>query len=473
MKRKSLTGIIYLVAVVQLVAAWLGFTISQQYLIEPPGRMVRGGWEVFAAQHVAFERSNPKALGDVLQWLQVELGIRATLFSPDGRVIGSNHDPVPAPIPVAAAAQLPERDIQPSDDPNRYVVGIHDQGKLVAYVITDRFRFKRPLTKQVLFAASLLLLVFAGSLLFARSLVRPLKALRDTAKSFGAGNLSARARLQREDELGQVASAFDDMAERIQALLQSQRELLANVSHELRTPLARIRVALDLATDGDAAAARQALASITVDWGDLERLVEDVLATARLDFGASSTGGPLLRTDEVDLKAMADAVTVRYQIVYPEETLYTEVDENLPSVLADGGLLKRVLDNLIDNARKYSEPGNPVWLRMRPDGDGVVLEVEDHGMGIAEADLPHIFTPFFRADRSRNRKTGGVGLGLALVRRIVTAHGGKVDVRSAVGKGSTFRVSLARRTEARPASAVEGGVTRALAEGSPLGASAL
>jgi signal transduction histidine kinase len=248
--------------------------------------------------------------------------------------------------------------------------------------------------------------------------------------------------LQRNDELGEVAKAFDDMAERITALLHSQRELLANVSHELRTPLARIRVALDLATEGDAEAARDALANIGTDWGDLERLVEDVLAAARLDLGSSEPGGLAVRKDRVNLAEIAEAALERCQVLYPAERLELDIGPDVPTIEGDGALLRRVVDNLLDNARKYSDARSPITLRLRREQDGAVLTIVDRGMGIETADLPHIFTPFFRADRSRTRKTGGVGLGLTLVRRIVTAHGGKVDVKSVVGQGTEMLVHL-------------------------------
>jgi signal transduction histidine kinase len=129
-------------------------------------------------------------------------------------------------------------------------------------------------------------------------------------------------------------------------------------------------------------------------------------------------------------------------VVYPGEPLVLDLEPDLPPIEGDGALLRRVLDNLIDNARKYSDPESPITLRMRRDGDGILIAVIDRGMGIDAADLPHIFTPFFRADRSRTRKTGGVGLGLTLVRRIVTAHGGSVDVKSTVGQGTEMYVKL-------------------------------
>lgn len=445
MKPKGLIVSIYVVALVQLLTAWLGFSISQQYLIEPPGRVGRGGWEVFAAQHVAFERNNPEALADTMNWLRVELGLHATLFSPDGKVVASSHDPVPHPISKQQALQLPVRDVAPGEQPDTYLVGIHDGAALVAYVITDRFRFRRSLTRQILFGVALLSVVLFGSLTFARSLVRPLRKLADAARAFGGGKLSARTHIRRPDELGEVAQAFDDMAERITALLQSQQELLANVSHELRTPLARIRVALDLAAEGDELAARDALANITTDWGDLERLVEDVLATTRLDLGASGAGAPL-RIGPVDLPELSKAAAERFSIVYPNEPLRVNVIEPLPFPQGDSALLRRVIDNLLDNAHKYSEPGQLVELRMQTEPGGVRVSVVDQGMGIDPTDLPHIFTPFFRADRSRNRRTGGVGMGLALVRRIVEAHGGSIDVTSQIACGTSMTVHLPWRS---------------------------
>lgn len=465
MKPTRLVVSIYLVALVQLLTAWLGFSVSRDYLIEPPGRQGIGGWEVFAAQHVAFELHNPAALRDVMEWLRVELGISVTMFSPGGEMLATNHAEVPPPLPPASAAALPVRGFVPGPLPDTLAVGIHEGNELVAYVITDRFRFRRPLSRQVILAAIVLSVVLLGSLVFARSLAKPLRHLARVARDFGSGQLGARARLERRDELGAVANAFDDMAERITALLQSQRELLANVSHELRTPLARIRVALDLAAEGDAEAARDALANITTDWGDLDRLVEDVLAAARLDLGSTAPGGFPLRRDPVNLAELAAAAQARAQVVYPNETLELEAPPDLPSIQGDAGLLRRVFDNLIDNARKYSEPGRPVSVRLWSDSERVCFSVVDRGMGIDPADLPHIFTPFFRADRSRTRKTGGVGLGLTLVRRIVTAHGGVVEVQSDAGRGTEVTVALPATAAA--ASAPERAHFRTSAKESP------
>jgi two-component system OmpR family sensor kinase len=444
MKPTRLVVSIYLVALVQVITAWLGFSISRDYLSESPGRLGRGGFETFAAQHVAFDRNNPSALHETMEWLRVEIGISVTLFKPDGSVIASTHASVPAPLPPGRIERLPLHGFLPGPRPDTYAVGIYEASNLVAYVITDKFEFRRPISRQFLLLAVVLSVVLLGSLLFARSLAVPLWHLARVARDFGRGKLNARVRLDRRDELGAVAQSFDDMADRITALLHGQRELLANVSHELRTPLSRIRVALDLAADGDAEAARDALANISTDWGDLDRLVEDVLAAARLDLGSSEPGGFPLRRDHVNVADLVQAACERSQVVHPNERLELDLESDLPIIEGDAVLIRRVIDNLVDNARKYSEPKSPIILRLRRAGDGLELAVIDRGMGIDAADLPHIFTPFFRADRSRTRKTGGVGLGLTLVRRIVTAHGGSVDVTSTVGQGTEMCVHLPR-----------------------------
>jgi two-component system, OmpR family, sensor kinase len=444
MKPTRLVVSIYLVALVQLITAWLGFSISRDYLTESPGRLGRGGFETFAAQHVAFDRNNPPALHETMEWLRVEIGVAVTLFKPSGDVIASTHRDVPGPLQREQIEHLPLHGFLPGPRPDTYAVGIYEAGKLVAYVITDKFEFRRPMSLQFLLLAVVLALVLLGSLVFARSLAIPLAHLARVAREFGSGKLDARVRLDRRDELGAVAQSFDDMADRITALLNGQRELLANVSHELRTPLSRIRVALDLAADGDAEAARDALANISTDWGDLDRLVEDVLAAARLDLGTSEPGGLPLRRDNVNVGDLADAAYERSQVIYPEQQLELDIEDDLPIIEGDGSLLRRVIDNLVDNARKYSEPRSPIILRVRAEGDGVLIAVIDRGMGIEAADLPHIFAPFFRADRSRTRKTGGVGMGLTLVRRIVTAHGGSVEVNSKVGQGTEMYVHLPR-----------------------------
>jgi signal transduction histidine kinase len=232
------------------------------------------------------------------------------------------------------------------------------------------------------------------------------------------------------------------MAGRLERLVRAEKELLANVSHELRTPLARIRVALELAAEGDPERARRHLAGIAGDLDELDRLVADVLAAARLD--AAGPARLAVARAPVDPAALAAEAARRFEHLHPGRRLEVEVSPGLPPLPGDAALLRRLLANLLDNAAKYSEPPAPVALSVRAaeGGAGLVLEVRDRGIGIDPADLPRLFTPFFRTDRSRARGTGGVGLGLVLARRIAEAHGGGISVASEPGKGTTVTVKL-------------------------------
>jgi signal transduction histidine kinase len=294
------------------------------------------------------------------------------------------------------------------------------------------------------FFASGVLIVGVGAVLSWRWMARPLADLSKVARALGSGDLKARAQLARSDELGELGRGFDDMAERIEGLVLAQKELLANVSHELRTPLARIRVALDIANEGDALAARASLEEITLDLGELEGMIDDILTTTRMDLqtGAHRTTGFALRLDNVRPSSIVERASERFRARYPERALVVEAADALPPIHVDATLFRRVIDNLLDNAQKYSPPEQAITLWVRSSSDAVVFEVLDHGMGIAERDLPRVFEPFFRAERSRSRGTGGVGLGLTLARRIVEAHGGRIELSSEAGRGTRACVSV-------------------------------
>jgi signal transduction histidine kinase len=228
------------------------------------------------------------------------------------------------------------------------------------------------------------------------------------------------------------------MADRMGRLLEGQRELLANVSHELRTPMARMRVALDLAAEGEPGEARRHLSDIEHDLAALEALVADLLTTSRLEAG----GSPALNRAPVDLRVLVEGAVSRFRRLHPDRAVRTEA---VPAVaFGEAGLLDRVVDNLLDNAAKYSEPSGAITVAVGEAEKDVVLLVRDQGIGMAPEDLQRVFTPFFRTDRSRARDTGGVGLGLALAKRIVEAHGGRIAIESRVGAGTTVRVFLPR-----------------------------
>lgn len=337
------------------------------------------------------------------------------------------------------------RDEMPDDRGHVMVVGfpVHDErGFLVARgVHGDPPGWTGPV---LTFLCGFVLLV-VGALVTARWIVKPIERLSQTARALGTGDLRARSRLQRADEIGELGNRFDEMAERIEGLLVSEKELLANVAHELRTPLTRIGVALDLASEGDSEAARSSLAEIAVDVNELEGIVDDILTAMRFEIaaGQAPTARLPLHRAHVRSAEIAVAAASKFRDRHGERPLELDVAPDLPDLDVDPMLLRRVIDNLLANAHKYTpDASSPIKLRASRIGDLVRYEVSDRGSGIAADDLPRVFTAFYRGEKSRSRETGGVGLGLTLAKRIVEAHGGTIDVASELGKGTTVAVMV-------------------------------
>jgi signal transduction histidine kinase len=348
---------------------------------------------------------------------------------------------------VAAAGERPPRPLKPADvekllsgDGWRQDGHRATSGRIGA----DRYvRFRSRIGEHDLFWRAVVAMgVVVGvlalvSIPFARAIARPLEHLAGVARRWGAGDLQARARLDRGDEIGDLARAFDETAERVGRLLAGQRELLANVSHELRTPLARMRVSLALAAEAAPEDAPRHLADIESDAVDLEQLVTNVLTSSRLDAG----GTLALQRASVDPATLVREALERFARFHPGRVVEQDVAPT-PRVDVEAGLMARVLDNVLDNAAKYSEKDQPLGVSLGPAEGGVRIAVRDQGIGIAEEDHAAVFTPFFRSDRSRARDTGGAGLGLSLSKQIVDAHGGRITVDSRPGHGTVVAVWL-------------------------------
>jgi len=420
--------LLVLVALAMSLVAW---ALGRRIPPREPGKLA-----AYLAARLDEQGGSPERLATELAQFKEGLGIEATLFSRDGVVRAAAGEPA-APLPSADAARLERGPIHVEGRGFAFAARLPSGD---GYVVAEPMPHDRSYGRLAAFLAAVLVVLAIGSWPTARSIASPLEKLTAAARRLGEGDLSARARVRARGEVGELAGALDEMAERLQRLVRAERELLANVSHELRTPLARIRVALELAAEGDHEKARRYLAEIGDDLGELDDLVEEILTAARL-VGAGPGGLPIHR-QAIALASLLEEVAARFRAEAPERALRLEIAEGLPEVEADAPLLRRLIDNLLDNARKYSEADAPVTLAARRDGGVIVLEVSDRGIGIDAEDLPHLFTPFFRTDRSRARGTGGVGLGLALAKRIAEAHGGRISAESAPGRGTAIRVAL-------------------------------
>jgi two-component system, OmpR family, sensor kinase len=404
---------------------------------------------------------NPAALRRAVKRAHSKLRVNLTVYGGDDRVLATNATPNLPPLSAQERSRFAEqRWIFAPGPPPRISMALDGYDKAGAYLVYIP-RFPPPPLDLIVWALGIAFVATAiASVLLGRSFAQPLQRLSATARSFGAGDLTARANLKRRDEFGQLSDSFDEMAGRVSLLVRSQQELLANVSHELRTPLARIRVALDLAAEGDAAEAREALAEIAEDMAELERLVGDVLQNARLDLATGRAGSqPPLRPASVDVGALLDKAAARFRATYPQRVLELRLQTPLPELIADAVMLRRAIDNLLDNARKYSDAERPISVAARAIDGSIEILVEDRGIGIAVADLQSVATPFFRTDRSRARRSGGLGLGLSLARRIVEAHGGQLTVESQLGAGTRIRITLPAQEQAL--AALEPGASQA------------
>ena len=377
------------------------------------------------------EHADPHQLPQLLARLDSRLRGDLTLFDPQGHVEGSTTQPVLSGPTAHELATL---------EGDKWALAWHrivvrsDDGSMYGVYVPNGPGF--PWSFVLPLGAGVLLVVGAATLWFSRRLVRPLDQLASAARRFGAGDTSARAALHRDDELGELGRAFDDMADRTAALISSQRQLMGDVSHELRTPLARIRVALELAAE-DPGAAKDVLADVGCDLDEIDQLIADILTTARLD----SEQAPIAR-QPTPLAELAERAAQRFAARHPGHALEREIEDDPRPIECDPVLLRRALDNLLDNAAKYSAPGAPVKLAVHPNGRAVAFEIVDRGIGMTAEELERAGTPFWRADGSRTRKTGGVGLGLALARRIARAHGGDVTLASKPGIGTTARLEI-------------------------------
>ncbi len=436
---------IYLVSVVQLAVvagavALIGWLHFRTRSFEPHGEAG------FIVQTVAQHWREPQRMRTEAERVLRTTKSKLSIYAADGTLLVSNVTPALSPRSEGERASRPEHR-GPGGPPPLLTVELGGQGKEPAY--GRLVPGKRPPPPPRVLWALLVAMVSAAvaAVLLARSFARPLRALTEAARSFGRGDLSARAGLaRRRDEFGELTEAFDEMAQRVAQLVRSQQQLLADVSHELRTPLSRIRVALDLAAEGDADMARSALSEISADLAELERLIADVLQTARLELaaGRAEGGAPPLKQEPLALAELIERSCARFRNAHPGRALIEKLPVELPVLCGDPALLRRALDNLLDNAAAYSEAGQPVILRVVEEPEALRVEIEDRGIGIAPEHLPHIGRPFYRTDSSRARRTGGLGLGVSLSRRIVEAHGGTLTLDSRLNEGTRASIRLPR-----------------------------
>jgi two-component system sensor histidine kinase BaeS len=280
-------------------------------------------------------------------------------------------------------------------------------------------------------------IALAIALYLAFTLSRPLREIRAGAEAMGAGQLATRVRETGDEEVRSVAHALNALASTLQHEEEMRKANVADLAHELRTPLmgllARIEAAQDGVLDDEAAN----LAAMHDEALRLNRLYDDLSTLAEAE-----RPGMLLTLHPVDLADVAAAQVQAIAARFQDKGIELREELRAATVAGDRDRLNQVVANLLANALRYTDAGGTVSVVVRPDGRDAVLEVSDTGIGIPADDVPKVFTRFWRGEHSRSRATGGAGIGLSIVQELVKAHGGQVEVESAVGKGSTFRTRI-------------------------------
>jgi signal transduction histidine kinase len=280
----------------------------------------------------------------------------------------------------------------------------------------------------------------AGGLSYWVSLriVQRLGEMEQITQKFAVGELDARLPKSNIPELNRLGVSFNSMAASLEGVEARRRELIGDMTHELRTPLTVVRGYLEELADGQIQPSPEIYQQLAKETKRLERLVNDLQELSKAEAGYLP-----INIQPVNLRPLLESLVQRFsdQLLEDGPALRLDCPTHLPPVLADIDRTEQVLVNLVGNAMRYTVKGS-IIIRAWTQGCQLWIGVIDTGMGIAPEDLPHVFERFWRADKSRNRHSGGTGIGLTISRRLVELQGGQIEVESKQGSGSTFRFFL-------------------------------
>ncbi len=300
---------------------------------------------------------------------------------------------------------------------------------LLLYV-SDREAFRYAAFLQTLLMIIISAIIIVAVYFFINWLLKPIKSLHVGVEEIGEGHLDYAIKTHRTDELGQLAGSFNSMSARIKEMIHARDQLLLDVSHELRSPLTRMKVALEFMEDG---AGKKSLHDDIIE---TETMVAELLETERLK---SQYGG--LHKRNVNISASLRETMEGFKD-YQSRLKLADFRDNI-NLQADPERLRIVFKNIISNALKFSgKSGKPVEISLHETALDVIVRIRDYGEGIPENDLPYIFEPFFRVDKSRTKKTGGYGLGLNLSKKIMDAHAGAIEIESKLKEGTTVKLKF-------------------------------
>ena len=434
---RVLVALIVVIAVAVGMVAFLASRVTAgefQSYVQRRGMMRHQQFEVFWAGYYVRTRSWAGVQPLVEQAGQIT-GERIVLANGEGQIVADSANKLIGQTVTqdwaAPVALIRQRGVLvgavyidplgPADDPQReaFLAGIN-RALLLAAVVAG--------LAAVLFTAGL-----------SRRILGPVSTLTAAARRMEGGDLTQRVEVQSSDEIGELARAFNAMADGLTRLEDLRRNMVTDVAHDLRTPLSNIRGYLEALQDGVVEPKREVVDSLHEEAMLLNRLVDDLQELALAEAGQLRLERQPVAPADLVNRAMEAA---RAQAAAGGITLQVDLPADLSLVDVDPQRIGQVLGNLLSNALTHTPPGGEVVVAAQARESEVELSVSDTGEGILPEHLPYIFERFYRADRSRSRATGGTGLGLAIARQLVEAHGGRIEVESEVGQGTQFTFTL-------------------------------
>ena len=300
----------------------------------------------------------------------------------------------------------------------------------------------------VILSVSILILVYISNIYFVRSIVDPVKNITGIARRIAGGSYGIQVEKKFDDEVGDLTDAINDMSLRIKQAESMKSEFISSVSHELRTPLMAMQATVEAMQDGVLPADDEHLEVVAAEVRRLSRLIDAMLKLSRLENGTTE-----LKVERTDLVYLVRSLVSSQHQLFHERGLHLRfVDETPHGELyadVDPDLLREAIVNLMSNAMRYTNADGWVKVSLRQERSDVLVAVQDTGIGIAKEDIPQTFGRFWRSDVSRERVSGGLGVGLAITKEIVDRHNGTILVESELGRGTTFTLRIPQRRSRR------------------------
>ena len=448
----TLTGIFALVSLLTAVVLVLVLAIVwegqfQDYTRENMERLAEGTAATLATR---YEDAGNKWTSDVLSYAQTASAasdeLMVQVFDGEDRLLYSdawgNDDFDGAAVAAAGRSDSVVRaDVTTSD------------GEVVGTVVMMAFGPDALLTKSDaafrtrsywaigIAAVAAVILAFIIGHVASKAMTKPLKRITSTAAQIRNGDLSARTGLTGDNEIGQLGETFDDMANKLEKDLKHERRITGDVAHELRTPLMAMLATVEGMHDGVVATDDEHFQILESEIGRLSRLIDAMLHLSRLESG--TTPFKPRRQDVVWLAR--NIVTAQRKLFHDRDLHLKFVDETPHGELmadVDADMLTEAIINLLSNARRYTPEGGYVVVKVKQDKTDALISVADTGIGIAQEDLSRVFSRFWRSDASRERASGGLGVGLAITKDVIDKHSGTIEVESKLKHGTTFTLRI-------------------------------